>query len=218
MKRLLFLAFALAAVAALPAGAQQLRGPGAMQALVAPVAGYPDNVIVDIAAAAGDPRLIGSLADPWLRSYLLEHSDWARDFWYAYQMQPGELWQEIDAERQARGGYPPVAGIVAAPVYVQVVQPAFFVVHRQPGRGASSAPPSPGLPAGVAPAFVHGQALARGPAFVNGPPSRAAQLQAAQSAAFVARARAASQPSPALRTQEAQWHQAERQRREQGRR
>lgn len=68
-----------------------------------------------------------------------------------------------------------------------------FYVQRQPGSSASSALPNPGLPAGVPPAYV------------NTPPSRAAQLQNSYSDAFLDRARAAARPSPAARFQEEQF-------------
>ncbi len=200
MKRFAVLAAFLAALLPAAACAQQLRGPGALQALAAPVAGYPDNVIVDIAAAAADPRLLGVLPAP-IGAFVLEHPDWARDFAYAYALQPTELWQQIDALRQAQGGFAPVAGlpaalpryVVAAPYLAAAVPPPAAVV-RVPRVVVVR-------PAVVRVSAVH-PAAHRRIAAPNGPPSRAAQLQNAQSAAFVERARHAGRPSPAARLQQ----------------
>jgi len=216
-----FAALLLACACALApaARAEQLRGPGALQSLVAPLVRYPDAVIIDVAAAARDPRLLNGLPAE-LASFVLSHPDWARDFAYAFEMQQNALWQQVDALRAQQGGYPPVAGIpqysplqtyapaviatpFIQPVYVAavrpvVVRPAVRVVRYEPRpavvRRVHAAPVFHGF---VSSSSGSGAIVSR-----NGGPSPAAQLQNAHSAAFVVRAHTASQPSPAQKLQQ----------------
>jgi hypothetical protein len=173
MKRLLALMLAAACFLPLAAQAQRLLQPAELQALAAPIARYPDVVIVDVAAAAADPARIAYLPYPELRDFLMANPAWAHDFAYAFSLQQGELWQMVQAVRRGPVAYYP-APVVVQRVYVSrpVVVKRFVVVHNT----------------AVMPR--------------NGAPSPAAQMQDANSAAYAARARALNQPSRALQMQQ----------------
>ena len=177
------LAALLLALCLIPVAQAQPFGSGTLAALAQPVARYPDQVIVEVAAAAADPRLIDWLSDPALRTFVLEHPDWAAQLASAFAMQETEFWQAVDAQRGAPPAQvvyaPPLLG-ASAPAVVGtyfIPQPAVVVVQR-PARFHRAVP-------------IQSFHYTHGPAAVsrNGPPSPAAQIQSANTAAYMARQR-----------------------------
>ena len=196
MKRVL--AALLLFLCLLPMAQAQPFGAGTIETLARPLAGYTDDIIVQVAAAAADPRLIDSLPDPALRTYVLEHPDWATQLASAYAMQQIEFWQAIDA---LRGG--PVAGIV--PIPVPAYAPVIAYAPLAPVVASSYyIPPAPRV-VSTRPVVTQGFFHTGQPAVPrNGAPSAAQQMQNANSAAYLQRQRAASQPSAASRIQQGQ--------------
>lgn len=184
MRRIL--AMVLLALALVPAAHAQPYSAGTLQALVQPLARYPDQVIVEVAGAAADPRLIDSISDPALRTFVLEHPDWAAQLASAFALQENELWQAIDLQRggpPAQVVYAPPLLAASAPVVVGtyfVPQPQVVVVQRPARVHARTYVQRPVFVGSFRPA--HGPVVSR-----NGPPSPAAQIQQANTAAYLAR-------------------------------
>ena len=128
-----------------PSHAQRLFSQSELDALLAPVALYPNNVIAAVLAAATDPARRDLLPYPELRRRLAEDPGWARDLACAYAMQQGEIWRTVRLLR-ARAGPPPVAPPIAPPPQIVVVREAVpvivvknvYLAQRHPRNGPPS--------------------------------------------------------------------------------
>src|SRR4051812_42840329 len=117
MKTLTALFLAAAFLLAPAAHAQRLLERPELEALLAPIALYPDHVIAQLGGAAADPVRRDMLPYPELRERLAQSPYWARDLAYAYAMQQGEFWNTVQELRQRAGAYGqgPVAVYPIAP-------------------------------------------------------------------------------------------------------
>jgi hypothetical protein len=128
-----------------PAGAEPGYPPERMQALMAPVALYPDNLISSILAAAShpedviaasriapadDPRLDPSVrmleSFPELLERMAENPQWMRDLAYAARSQPLDLQQAVQSLR--RDAYD-AGRLASSPEREVIVQGAFISIQ-----------------------------------------------------------------------------------------
>lgn len=116
-----------AALPLLPTAAHaQARSPAELEGLVAPIALYPDAVVMDVLASAvhavepWQPDAPGLAAYPQLVDSLAQNPRWAYDLGTAYLIQPVDTLAAVQSVRQR----------AAVPAYSVPADPAYFVVTR----------------------------------------------------------------------------------------